>query len=256
MVRIHQPQGNLMKQFGRVLDRGAHLVRRIRGQAPALLRYRRTTFQLGMAGAIVVTSLGFMERTRGTAEEAPPVPVDLAAEDAPRSNAVFEAWEDYVREREVESVAGTFARRFRISNELAARIYSAAAAEDIRPEVAFGLVRAESSFRARAVSNAGAVGLTQVLPSTGRWIVPGTTRSDLMNPDTNLRVGFRYLRYLYDKYDGDERLALTAYNRGPGTVDRHLRQGRSPDNGYFEMVITGHSSRHTALMNARNRRRG
>lgn len=185
-------------------------------------------------------------------------PLDEALDQQARTNAAFEALDDYLRGRDIELAAVPFAQKFRIPVPLARSIYAAAKDEDIRPEVAFGLVRAESSFRPRVVSSAGAVGLTQVLPSTGRWIVPGTTRRDLMDPETNLRVGFRYLRYLYEKYDGDERLALTAYNRGPGTVDRHLKQGRNPDNGYHEFVLTGSSRRHKALLNNRgtSRRRG
>jgi soluble lytic murein transglycosylase-like protein len=97
----------------------------------------------------------------------------------------------------------------------------------------------------------GAVGLTQLLPSTARWMAPGTTRSDLMTPETNLRVGFQYLRYLMDKYGGDEKLALTAYNRGPGTVSKLLARGKNPDNGYAEKVLTGRSALHVRLMNAK-----
>jgi soluble lytic murein transglycosylase-like protein len=108
-------------------------------------------------------------------------------------------------------------------------------------EVAFGLVRVESSFRRTAVSWAGAVGYTQLLPSTAAYMVPGVGRSDLFETRTNLEIGFMYLRYLKDKYDGDLHLALTAYNRGPGTVDRLLRQGRNPDNGYAGKVMRGYS---------------
>jgi soluble lytic murein transglycosylase-like protein len=171
------------------------------------------------------------------------------------ADPVNERWTEMVLERERTYIAAGFASRFNIPLPLAEKIHMAAREYEIQPDIAFGLVRAESSFRPRAVSPVGAVGLTQVLPSTARWMVPGTTRSDLLDPEKNLRVGFQYLRYLYDKYDGNERLALTAYNRGPGTVDRHLRQGRNPDNGYVEKVLTGRSARHTALMNQRFGRR-
>jgi soluble lytic murein transglycosylase-like protein len=215
-------------------------------------RHRRTAVQLGL-GMALVGSLALAPSMSWRTAHAPGAAAhyDPAADQDARSNAVFDAMDEYLRDHQVALAAATYAQRFRIPTHLARSIYNAASDEDISPDVAFGLVRAESSFRPRVVSPAGAVGLTQVLPSTGRWIVPGTTRRDLMDPETNLRVGFRYLRYLYEKYDGDEALALTAYNRGPGTVDRHLRQGRNPDNGYVEMVRTGHSRKHTGLMNAR-----
>jgi soluble lytic murein transglycosylase-like protein len=153
--------------------------------------------------------------------------------------AVATSWRERALERERARVAERFAREFSISPELAGQIYEAAEAHEIQPEIAFGLVRAESSFRRTVVSHAGAVGYTQLLPSTARWIAPGTTRASLFDTETNLRVGFRYLRYLKDKYDGNVDLALTAYNRGQGTVDRLLRSGRNPDNGYAAAVRTG-----------------
>jgi soluble lytic murein transglycosylase-like protein len=214
--------------------------------------HRRTAVQLGL-GLALVGLLALAPSTSWRTAHSPgeAAHYDPADDQDARSNAVFDAMDEYLRDHQAALAAATYAQRFRIPPPLARSIYKAARDEDISPDVAFGLVRAESSFRPRVVSPAGAVGLTQVLPSTGRWIVPGTTRRDLMDPETNLRVGFRYLRYLYEKYDGDEALALTAYNRGPGTVDRHLRQGRNPDNGYVEMVRTGHSRKHTGLMNAR-----
>ena len=145
--------------------------------------------------------------------------------------------------------AAAFAQEYKISASLAREIHEAAREADISPQVAFGLVRAESSFRTSAVSPVGAIGLTQLMPATARWLEPGISRSELRNPDTNLRVGFKYLRMLIDKYDGNEKLALTAFNRGPGTVDKLLKRGRNPDNGYAEKVITGKSKKHVALMN-------
>lgn len=133
---------------------------------------------------------------------------------------------------------------FGLSRELAEDIYDMALAADVEPEVAFGLVRAESSFKNQATSRVGAVGLTQLMPSTARWLEPGITRDDLRDTQTNLRIGFGYLRDLIDKYNGNEDLALTAYNRGPGTVDRILKRGGNADNGYSKFVKTGKVGNH------------
>jgi soluble lytic murein transglycosylase-like protein len=149
----------------------------------------------------------------------------------------------------VNAAAVTYAKQYKISTSLAKNIYKAAVANNITPHTAFGLVRAESSFRTAATSPVGATGLTQLMPATARWLVPGTTRQQLKNPETNLRIGFKYLRSLIDKYDGDEKLALLAFNRGPGTVDKVLKRGGNPDNGYAEKVWTGKSKKHVALMN-------
>ncbi len=124
-----------------------------------------------------------------------------------------------------------------VTQRLAESIVEAALENDIAPELAFGLVRAESGFRNAATSHVGAVGLTQLMPRTARWLEPGTTNRDLRDSETNLRIGLGYLRDLIDKYEGDERLALLAYNRGPGTVDKVLRRGGDPDNGYVEKVL-------------------
>ncbi|HET6230485.1 MAG TPA: lytic transglycosylase domain-containing protein [Longimicrobiaceae bacterium] len=140
--------------------------------------------------------------------------------------------------RKAMALAAKYAKHgYRVTPSLAQDIHAAAVESGIDPEVAFGLVKAESSFKSSATSHVGAIGLTQLMPSTARWMEPGTTRSDLRDPETNLRIGFKYLAKLMDRYDGDTRLALTAYNRGPGTVDRVLRRGGDPDNGYADMVL-------------------
>ena len=126
-----------------------------------------------------------------------------------------------------------------LDRELAESIYDIALENDIDPDVAFGLVRTESEFKSYATSHVGALGLTQLMPKTADWLEPGTRESDLRDPETNLSIGFKYLRQLIDKYDGDQRLALLAYNRGPGTVDRVLDRGGDPDNGYAEAVFSG-----------------
>jgi soluble lytic murein transglycosylase-like protein len=94
----------------------------------------------------------------------------------------------------------------------------------------------ESSFKQRAVGPQGSIGFTQVQPNTARWLDPSVTAEDLFDLDTNLQLGFRYLRMLIDRY-GSTRLALLAYNRGPGTVEAVLREGLDPANGYAERVL-------------------
>lgn len=141
-------------------------------------------------------------------------------------------------------------REYRLTRELAEDIYEAAVEAEVDPDVAFGLVRAESSFRNTATSPVGAVGLTQLMPRTAAWMQPGVTVDELRDQKTNLRVGFKYLRYLVNKYEGDTRLALLAYNRGPGTVDKALKQGKNPDNGYADFVAGKADHGHRLFTNA------
>jgi soluble lytic murein transglycosylase-like protein len=138
-----------------------------------------------------------------------------------------------------------YSSRYEIPADMAERITDIARSEGIEPDLAFGLVRAESEFNHRARSPVGAVGLTQLMPSTARYFrVNGTNRHNLYDRDTNLRIGFRYLKTLLDKYNGNVRLALLAYNRGPERVDQILRAGGNPNNGYVEMVMRKKPGRH------------
>jgi soluble lytic murein transglycosylase-like protein len=127
--------------------------------------------------------------------------------------------------------------RYGIGADLALTIEEVALAENIDPDLAFELVRLESNFNPRAVSPMGALGLAQLMPATARMMAPNITRQELFEPETNLRLGFRFLRSLLDYYDGDVRLALLAYNRGPYTVDRLLEAGVDPANGYARTIM-------------------
>lgn len=134
--------------------------------------------------------------------------------------------------------AAAYAKRYRISGELAAHILEVALAEGLDPDLAFRLVRVESMFKPRARGPQGALGLTQLMPGTARSIDRSVrTESQILEPRTNLRLGFRYLRGMIDRYDGNVRLGLLAYNRGETAVNRALRSGRDPENGYSHKVL-------------------
>ncbi len=133
-----------------------------------------------------------------------------------------------------------YSGRYEIPATLAAAIYDIALVEGIQPGLAFRLVNVESHFNLHATSQAGALGLTQILPSTARLYDAALVPVRLYDRDTNLRLGFRYLRELLDRYDGDLERALLAYNRGPSKVEGLLSAGRNPGNGYPQSVLEGY----------------
>ena len=133
-----------------------------------------------------------------------------------------------------------YSSRYGVAADLATSIYDIAQAEGIEPDLGFRLVRVESQFNERATSPVGAVGLTQLMPATARYFQKGVTTKQLYDRETNLRIGFRYLRTLIQQYDGDLKLALLVYNRGPVAVARARSAGRDPANGYDGMVAGGY----------------
>ena len=101
-----------------------------------------------------------------------------------------------------------------------------AADKDLDPTLIAGVIFAESHFRDQT-SQAGAKGLMQLMPETAEFIAQRSggiafEQVDLATPQVNIAYGSWYLRYLLDRYDGSEPLALAAYNAGHGTVDGWL----------------------------------
>lgn len=100
---------------------------------------------------------------------------------------------------------------------------------DLDPALLAAVIYTESRFNARARSDAGAIGLMQLLPDTARGIAVRTGGNafvvhDLYVPEVNIRYGSWYLRHLIDRY-GDERTALAAYHAGQGNVDNWRKRG-------------------------------
>jgi len=88
---------------------------------------------------------------------------------------------------------------------------------NISPNLLKSVAKVESNFRPYVTSKAGAMGIMQLMPDTAR----GLGVADAFDPAQNIMGGAKYLRQMLDKFGGDLRLALGAYNAGPGNVAKH-----------------------------------
>ncbi len=114
-----------------------------------------------------------------------------------------------------------------------------AAEKHLDPALIAAVIYAESKFSPQQ-SSAGAEGLMQILPETAYFIAHLSggsrfTESDLAKPSINVAYGSYYLRYLLDHYDGNEMLAVAAYNAGLANVDRWVARARA-DGGHLTIA--------------------
>ena len=117
---------------------------------------------------------------------------------------------------------------------LAPQIQRVAQEHELEPALIMAIVRIESGFRAEARSRAGARGLMQVMPRTGRGLDCG----NLYDAEENLRCGARVLQRNLKRYDGNMVYALAAYNGGPGYVKKAWEGRTLPRNfRYVEKVL-------------------
>ena len=153
------------------------------------------------------------------------------------ADAQIYAWRDangtlVLSDRKLESAATTYAvpeavgirsTRPPASQALRERyeplIREHAGRHELRPDLVRAVIQVESGFNRWARSPKGAMGLMQLMPATAREL--GV--DDPYDPEENIRGGTTYLRQLIDRYQGNEELALAAYNAGAGAVDRHGR---------------------------------
>jgi len=114
--------------------------------------------------------------------------------------------------------------------------------EKISPLLLLAFVRQESFFDPRAVSGAGALGLTQVLPATGKSLagrlgVNAFEEELLLQADANLRFGARYMAEQLRSFDGEIFVAFAAYNAGPNAAERWRRADDADDADVFLETI-------------------
>jgi soluble lytic murein transglycosylase-like protein len=153
----------------------------------------------------------------------------------PRSTETQEEAETTLRTRKVESeraaqvqgdrrgrrLSRSSLQEFRAGNAsghpVEKSIQQAAAKYNLSPELIRSVIRAESNFQAEAVSPAGAKGLMQLMPETAKEL--GVTNP--FDIQQNIDGGARYLRQMLDRFGGDLKRALAAYNAGPGAVEQY-----------------------------------
>jgi soluble lytic murein transglycosylase-like protein len=219
------------------------LLLRLQAEIAARKHPRRDLLPLVKRGAVAFLALGFAYEL-GIRSVDPGAGMLARIESRNRFAALYSSLETErgelaIQRAKVERLETALERsaQYRIPADLAMAIEDIALAEGIEPHLAFEIVRVESNFNPNAVSPAGALGLAQVMPATAEIYRPGITREQLFDRDTNLRIGFRFFRYLLTIYDGDVRIALQAYNRGPTRVNRMLAAGEDPGFGYAGMVL-------------------
>lgn len=125
---------------------------------------------------------------------------------------------------------------------LARQIVREAHRHRLDPDLVLAVMHIESLYDSFAVSDKNAMGLMQILPTTGEWLAPQLGiawrgHQMLFDPIINVRIGVAYLRMLADRYDGDIATALAAYNWGPGHIDGRLRQGEPLPTIYAQSVL-------------------
>ena len=118
--------------------------------------------------------------------------------------------------------------------EIEKSIQRAARKYNLSPGFIKGVIRAESNFQVDAVSRAGAQGLMQLMPGTAKELGVSNP-SDI---DQNIDGGCRYLRKMLDSFGGNVKMALAAYNAGPGTVRKYAGKVPYPETiQYVDRVL-------------------
>ena len=123
-------------------------------------------------------------------------------------------------------------------------IHEKAIKYDVDPALVAAVIEQESKFHRTARSSVGARGLMQLMPRTGRWL----GARNLYDPEQNVDAGVKYIKYLQQRFDGNVKKAIAAYNAGEGNVKRYngippFRETQS----YVKKVMSNYQKRNEQL---------
>jgi soluble lytic murein transglycosylase len=132
-----------------------------------------------------------------------------------------------------------------------ALVVASAHEHGLDPNLLFAVMRVESVYNPRIVSYAGAIGLLQIMPGTGRLIAQAIGRAEfrvdeLLDPATNIEFAAWYLASLLRRFDGRVPLAVAAYNGGPHNVRAWMRETPAgmPLDAFLERIPFGQTNRY------------
>lgn len=184
-----------------------------------------------LAACLALCGLSFDEASGPPRAATVPEPLVIAADSRePEAAAIAE------RLAAVHTGLAPFEER-----ALAETILREAERNELAPDLILAVIFVESRYYNFAVSNVGAMGLMQLLPSTAEQLaqdhgIPWHGAQTLFDPESNVTLGVAYLKWLKDRY-GNVSTALAAYNWGPGRIDRRIRGGRPVPSQYVARVL-------------------
>lgn len=122
------------------------------------------------------------------------------------------------------------------TEQIQAAVQSSAQKYNVSPALIMSIIKAESGFNPNAVSSAGAQGLMQLMPATARGL--GVT--DSFNIQQNIDGGTRYIKEKLNQFGNDPKLALAAYNAGPGSVIKYNGIPPYPETQNYVKTVIGY----------------
>jgi soluble lytic murein transglycosylase len=225
---------------------------------PAATDLQRLRAQIGIQRAIALYRLGnrddgFREWTWALRFIGKPSTTEPGKKLAP-TDSDYVAAAELARSEGIPDRAIATALRTKTTHDFALRfplnhleqIKSAASNNQIEKSWIYGIIRQESRFMTDVRSRAGALGLMQIMPATGKWLAGKAkmskhATSDLLDVDTNIALGSYYLRSLQDEL-GDKVMASAAYNAGPGRA-RRWRDDRPLEGAIYAETIPFNETR-------------
>ena len=120
-----------------------------------------------------------------------------------------------------------YLRKFEYPLYMKEQVLTSAERYGVDPYLIWSVMKAESKFRADAISVKGAQGLMQITPETAKWAMEKMgIKGNVFDPDINIEVGSWYLSKLLSDYDGNLTAALAAYNAGGSNVNKWMYKDR------------------------------